>query len=301
MKPQEIFDDQFLARLQQLHLIAKRLTARSGAGRRPSRRLGDGLEFADHRDYAAGDDIRFVDWPYFARMDKLLLRLFHEHSEGAVSIMLDVSASMSPPSSDGEISLKLAYAMRAAAALAYVAMGSLERVSIFPFGDDLRPPMHAGRNRLQILGVLDYLRGLIPGGETDLIRCCRRLATQGEASGAVVVISDLLDCQEQIGDSLAHLRRLSGDLAVIQVYSPSDAAGIGGGPMLLEHAETIERMSVNVSDNLLESYRRQWRLFVAGCEKASHGCGAIFVSASTDIPFDQLILRTLREAGVLEG
>ncbi|RPI63335.1 MAG: DUF58 domain-containing protein, partial [Planctomycetaceae bacterium] len=74
-------DERFLARLERLALIAKRLAAQ-GVGPRRSRRLGDGLEFADHRDYSPGDDPRFIDWPYYARMEKLLLRLFHEHGEG---------------------------------------------------------------------------------------------------------------------------------------------------------------------------------------------------------------------------
>ena len=91
-----LFDKQFLARLQQLHLIAKRLTARGAGGARRSRRIGDGLEFADHRSYEAGDDIRFIDWPYYARMEKLLLRLFHQRNEADVIILLDVSASMAP-------------------------------------------------------------------------------------------------------------------------------------------------------------------------------------------------------------
>ena len=68
-----LFDEEFLAGLRRLHLIAKHVSARGGAGRRRSRRMGDGLEFADHRAYAPGDDIRFIDWPYFARMEKLLL------------------------------------------------------------------------------------------------------------------------------------------------------------------------------------------------------------------------------------
>src|SRR5512140_2366958 len=89
-------DEDFLARLERLHLVAKHVASRWSAGQRRSHRMGDGLEFADHRDYAGGDDIRFIDWPFYARMEKLLLRLFHEHSESDVAIMLDASGSMSP-------------------------------------------------------------------------------------------------------------------------------------------------------------------------------------------------------------
>ena len=133
MPSKRLFGDEFLRRLQRLGLIAKRIRAVSaGPGQRRSRRLGDGLEFADHRAYAPGDDIRFLDWPYYARMERLLLRLFHEHSEGAVSLLLDSSASMQL----GEL-CKFDYARRTAAALAYVAMASLDRVRVLPFAETL--------------------------------------------------------------------------------------------------------------------------------------------------------------------
>ena len=125
----EFFDEGFLARLERLHLAGKHVAARERGGSRRSRRVGDGLEFADHRAYAPGDDVRFIDWPYYARMEKLLLRLFHEHSESEVGILLDASGSMAPAGSRE----KFHYALRAAAALTFVAMGGLERVVIVPF------------------------------------------------------------------------------------------------------------------------------------------------------------------------
>lgn len=290
------FDEEFLARLQRLHLIAKRMAARMGGARR-SRRLGDGLEFADHRDYAPGDDVRFIDWPYFARMERLLLRLFHQHSEMDVAVLLDCSASMAA----GGDARKFDYARRAAAALAYVAMGSLERVAMVPFAEDLGEPLRTGRNRAEIFRVLDFLGGLRPAGRTDLARCAERFTARQEGGGTVLVLSDLLDCSDDLSDALARLSFRGHETTVLHVCAPDEASPALEGDMLLRHAETGRQMGVNVGSELLESYRRGWLRFVRGCERACLSRGCTYVAAPTDLPFERLVLHSLRRAGVLAG
>lgn len=292
-----LFDEEFLVRLQQLHLIAKRLAGRGATGQQRSRRLGDGLEFADHRLYAPGDDIRFIDWPYYARMERLLLRMFHEHSEAPVAILLDASASMAP----GGRTEKFDYARRVAAALAYVAIASLRRVTIQPFAEELAEAMHTGRNRGQIFQVLGFLAALPARGGTEFGRCAERLAGQFEPGGTVLVLSDLLDCGEGLSDGLARLRYRDCDASVLHVYTPSEAWPDSTGPSLLQQAETGERMALQITQAIRESYRRQWRQFQAACQRTCLSRGATYVATSTDLPFDRLVLQTLRRAGVVSG
>lgn len=294
-----LFDERFLARLEQLHLLAKRLSSRGVAGGRRSRRLGDGLEFADHRDYAAGDDVRFIDWPYYARMEKLLLRMFHEHSDSDVVILLDCSASMAACGDEGPgETCKFDYARRTAAALAYVAMGSLERVTCVPFSAELGTPLRTGRNRGQILDVLDYLVELQAAGQTDLVRCVDMALHQFEPQGTIVILSDLLDSGEALRPALTALHRRC-EPVVIQIYSPQDAKGLLEGPVELHQAETGAEMAVDVTGELLASYRQQWEKYRSACERSCLACAATYVAAPTDAPFDQLVLQTLRRAGVL--
>ena len=293
----ELFDESFLRKLEGLHLIAKRLAAGGPAGHRRSAGLGDGLEFADHRGYQPGDDLRFIDWPYFARMEKLLLRLFHEHSEAGVGILLDCSDSMA---SAGAME-KFDYARRAAAALAYVAMGSGERVEVLPFADEPAPAKRTGRNRMQIFEVLDFLAGLSPSGRTGLARCVEKLAARKEVPGTVVLIGDLLDCQAELDSSLALLASRVGDRVVLHVYSPTDADPDLTGALLLRHAETGASLPVRASESLRASYRRQWEKFVAGCQRTCAARGTLYAAAPTDVPFERLVLQTLRRAGVLAG
>ena len=293
----EFLDEGFLARLERLRLAGKHVSARQLHGARRSRRVGDGLEFADHRPYSRGDDVRFIDWPYYARMEKLLLRMFHEHSESDVGILLDVSGSMAP----GGAMAKFHFARRSAAALAYVAMGSFERVTIVPFAEELSGPLRTGRNRAQIFDVLDFLAGLAPGGRTRLGHCARRFVRRHPQPGTLLILSDLLDCADELSDGLARLRQTGCDVTMLHLYSPGDADPQLAGPILLQQAETAQRMSLHVTDDVLGSYRAGWRQFSAACERTCLARGVTYVAVNTDSPFERLILSSLRQAGVLAG
>ena len=292
----DFFDAGFLARLERLHLISKR-TRRPVSGARQSRSMGDGLEFADHRAYAPGDDIRFIDWPYFARMEKLLLRLFHQHSDADVTILLDVSASMAP---EGRMQ-KFDYARRTAAALAYVAMGCLERVTLIPFSDKLGQVMRTARSRDRVLHVIDFLTALRPEGNTQLSRCAIEFTHRTPSPGTVLVLSDLLDCADQLSHALARLRLRGHEVAVLHLFAREDASPDLAGPMLLKQAEKQTQFSADISDELLANYRMRWASFQRDCEATCLSRESIYVSACTDVPFDELILNTLRRAGVLGG
>lgn len=297
MPESKLFDDEFLRRLQRLGLIAKRLPAASGsAGQRRSRRLGDGLEFADHRAYAPGDDIRFLDWPYYARMERLLLRLFHEHSEGEVSILLDGSASMQL----GEV-CKFDYARRTAAALAYVAMVGLDRVRILPFAEALADGLHTGRNRGQILQVLDFLESLAAGGTTRLLSAVEGFVQQFAEAGTVIILTDLLEVEEELSGTLSLLRQRKDEVILLHVADRQDSSPGLLGPTQLTSVEAGGRVSVNVTEEVLASYGRGWRQFVRGVERTCAGRGAVYVQAPTAAPFERLVLQALQKAGILQS
>jgi len=293
----DFFDEDFLARLQRLRLIAKRIASRAPTGARRSRRLGDGLEFADHRDYVPGDEFRFIDWPYYARMEKLLVRLFHEHSEADVAILLDVSASMAP---GGDID-KFNYARRTAAALAYVAMGAGQCVLLQPFADELHRHLRVGRNRAKIFGVLDFLDDLTATGRTRLASCVERFVQRQGSAGTVLLVSDLLDCHRELRDALARLSMLGCQTVILHTYSPADASPALTGQMILHQVETDQRMNLQITDDVLDSYRREWTQFSRECRRMCLSRRAIYVETPTDRPFEQLMLRTLKRAGVLTG
>ena len=293
----KLFDDEFLQRLARLGMIAKRVSSASrGAGQRRARRLGDGLEFADHRAYAPGDDVRLMDWPYYARMEKLLLRLFHEHSEGIVTILLDCSASMAL----GEIS-KFDYARRTAAALAYVAMSGLDRVRILPFSDELGAALHTGRNRRQILQTLEYLEGLAAGRNTRLGASVEQFFRKYNEPGTVIILTDMLESEDDLPGALAVLRQRSGDVILLQIVDKCDANPSMLGASQLSSVETDRRMNVNITQAVLDSYVKEWGEFVGLTEKTCLSKGAVYLQAPTSASFERLVLQTLQKAGVLQA
>src|SRR5919199_5526233 len=109
------FDPEFLKKLERLHLIAKRLSWAGAKGEHPSSRRGFSLEFSDYRNYQKGDDLRYVDWNIYRRLDRLLLKVFTAEEELNVYLLIDTSRSMA----EGETP-KIDYAKKVAAALGYI-------------------------------------------------------------------------------------------------------------------------------------------------------------------------------------
>jgi uncharacterized protein (DUF58 family) len=284
-----LVDASFLDRLEGLRLLSKRHGQHRGASDTPSKSMGDGLEFADHRSYQRGDDVRFVDWAYYARMEQLLVRLFHEHSQPNISILIDRSASMTAGGS-----ARFDHALRIAAALAFVAMGSGATVQLIGFSDRLDPPFVAGRDPQQILSILDFLAGLSTQNSTDLATCCASFNHQFSRCDTVLVISDFLDVAPPLQSALLPLHDRHRHVLGIHVFAPSDADPTFRGTVELTHAETQQRTSLHVTESVRDAYRTAWDAFVADLDTALSGVGGTVIPAACDEPFEQLILHTLQ-------
>ena len=291
----KLFDDDFLARLENLHLIARRMSRGSVTGQVKSQTVGDGLEFADHRAYAPGDDVRFVDWPCYARMEKLLLRLFHRHSESDVGLLLDISASMAP----GADMDTFDYARRATAAMAYIAMGSGSRVVLQPFADTVLKPVRSGRDRSRIFPILDVLSDLSPSGGTDLAGAALDFDAHFPRAGWAILVSDLSDSVDELDDAMARMADHDRLAVVLHTFSPRDAEPPFDGHLRLRHSETGREMNVTSTDELRQAYRRKWHEMCERVRKTVLRRRGVYIPAPTNLPFESLILQTLRRAGVL--
>jgi uncharacterized protein (DUF58 family) len=179
------FDADFLRALDQLRLVSRRIFAGSGRGERRGRHRGRGIEFADYRPYAQGDDFRHIDWKAYKRLGRLLLRLFEEEQELSVYVFLDTSRSMAAHG-------KLDHAVRLAAALSYVGAAHLDRVSVLPFSDRLGAEA-SGQTRQHIGRVLASLDELAADGTTDIWRAVRDFSERARRPGLAIVVSDFLD------------------------------------------------------------------------------------------------------------
>jgi uncharacterized protein (DUF58 family) len=227
-------------------------------------------------------------------MERLLLRLFHEHREGEIAILIDRSASMGVGGP-----AKFNYARAAAAALAYVAMAGLDRVLAIPLADTLEPPLRLGRDRRRIFDLLDFLQSLRPLGRTRLLEASNLLAARHPSVCGVLLISDLLDCRADLSDALVRLGAARRDVAVIHVCSPYDARPEAKGSILLEAAEDSARLAVDVTPEVLAGYAAEFSVFCTDCQHACLSRSALYAAAPTDLPFESLVLETLLHASVL--
>src|SRR5512137_1773150 len=155
--PDALLTPELLRRLEQFQLLAARRSKSSAKGERQSRARGQSVEFADYRNYVAGDDLRYLDWNLYGRLDRLFLKLYEEERELPVRIFLDASESMS----FGE-PRKFDFARQVAAAVGYVALSGFDRVSVIPF-PDLANTANAGAaqqvTELAARGALRSVRG----------------------------------------------------------------------------------------------------------------------------------------------
>ena len=173
-----LFDSEFLKKLEYLSLVSKRVFRGQLLAQRRTLQMGGGVEFADHRDYSPGDDFRYLDWNVFARHGDLLLKRFQEEEDLHVYLFLDCSRSM-----EFGDPVKFDYARQVTAALAYIALADLDRVSVIAFADRIIDTFPLTRGRDCILTLLRFLEGLEPQGkETDLGRVARDFIARGNRS-----------------------------------------------------------------------------------------------------------------------
>jgi uncharacterized protein (DUF58 family) len=293
------FDEYFLRKLEALTVVAKRARGSATRADRRARRIGAGIDFADHRTYVPGDDVRALDWNLFARLDRPFVRLREEEEDLTLSLIVDASASMAfgAPA-------KLELAVRIAAALAYVGLSGLDRVGVGIIGDGVHAALPALRGRGNAARILELLGGAGGGGRTDLDAGVRDLlATRGPARrGRTVLISDLFDPAGPLG-VLSRLRAARQDAVVIQIVSPGDAGPAAvrstGGTVILEDAETGETRDVVLTTSARDAQADRYRAWLRGiagvCRERAVPCFQIDAS----VPFEDAVLRILRAGGIV--
>ena len=289
----DLFDERFLKKLEYLYIVSKKVFAGRTRAERRTRKVGSGIEFADYRDYVPGDDFRYLDWNIYSRIDRLLLRLFEEEEDLHIYLLLDTSDSMqmgTPP--------KLRYGMQVAAALCYVGLANLDRVSIITFSDGLRERLPPARGKGRIFKVFDFLRSVAPGGRTRLSDSLRSFVHQNKRRGLAVLITDFYD-PDGYEEAVNLLRYNRYEPFAIQVVDPGEMRPRLKGDLQLIDCETGEIREITVSQRLLDAYVREHERY---CQELAEFCTAKQVPlfrAETSIPFDELVLRIFRKGGFL--
>jgi uncharacterized protein (DUF58 family) len=292
-KLSELLDPKFMARLDAIDLLSRKILQGKLQGERRSKRRGRSVEFADHRPYVVGDDLRFVDWNVYGRLEQLFLKLFLEEQDLTVHILADASASMAT----GEPSKGL-FAKRLAAALGYVSLANNNRLTVSLFGDGVRAQLANVRGRNYLPQMAEMLLTTDCDGLSDFEKACRDVATSRIGSGVTIVVSDFLFKQ---GYESA-LRRLIGeryDLYVVQVLSPQEISPELAGDLKLLDVEDADTAEITVSSALIKYYKRN---LAAWCDELRSFCtrrGAVYVQANSADSIESLVLNYLRRIHLL--
>jgi uncharacterized protein (DUF58 family) len=288
-----LLDPKFLAQLEQLELVSRKIFLGRMKGERRSKRKGQSVEFADYRNYVVGDDLRFLDWNLYARLDRLFLRLFMEEEDLHFYVLIDNSLSMD----FGEPS-KLHYAKQVAAALGFIGLVNLDRVVVEAFNNQLTQSLPAVRGRRSLWRLLDFLTKLEPAGPSDLTRALRTFSLKCSGKGIVVVLSDFMD-KGGYEEALRYLVARQMDIYVIQILSQEEIDPDITGDLKLVDVEDDDAAEITVNGPLLRRYKENLAAYRAGLHEFCTRRGISCLFTSNQVPFDRLVLTYLRQRGLV--
>jgi len=329
-----LFNADFMRKLERLSLVSRKLKAGSMKGERRSPKRGQSVEFADYRNYAHGDDLRRVDWNAYARMERLFIKLFQEEEDLTVHLLLDASKSMdwgdpqditltSPgvpvdsearaiggivaptPGLNTHDQNKLVYAKRTAAALGYIALSNLDRLSVTAFSRVGLQRFSAVRGKGHAVSLMRFISGVgardqVGSGATDLDLMLRQYASQARYPGLLFVLSDLL-VEGGGKEGLKALQAAGHEVNVIHILAPAEIhpelALIGD--LRLKDVETGATQEVSIDGGILDLYRENYEKWQSDIEGFCRRRGINYMQVTTDQPFEDLVLHYLRRRGIL--
>ncbi len=288
----ELLSPQLLARLERLELVSRKVFRGRLKGERRSRRKGQSVEFADFRNYVPGDDLRFVDWNLYARLDKLFLKLFMEEEDLHVYFLVDASPSMN----FGEPT-KFFAAKQVAAALAFVGMCRGDRVRVEFLGQENQSsPVVRGRS--QLWRMTDFIQSVEPEQVFSLTDAVKRFCLRNSGRGIVVLLTDLMD---KSGYEPA-LRLLVGqqmDVFVLQILSPEEMDPSLAGDLKLVDCEDHDEAEVSVSNALIKKYKSTLEAFVDQARRFCAQRGMTYMLSRSNQGADVLVGQYLLERGLV--
>ena len=289
---QYLLSPEFLRRLEQAAIASRHIHIGRTKGERRSARRGSSVEFADYRGYSPGDDLRYLDWNAYARLQRLFLKLFVEEEDLHVYVLIDGSASM-----DFGRPTKLHWARQAAAALGYIGLCGGDRVQLLQHAAGRGERSRQFRGRGCAVEMLGWLEALEPGGPTDLVAAVDWLLQVAPAPGVVFVLSDLFTPGWE--DAVRRLGAARGECCVLQTLAPEEWQPPLRGDLKLVDSETSEEREITIGAGSMRRYLATRDEFIEQVRAVCHRYGFSHLLAVTDQPVEDVILRSLRRLGVI--
>jgi uncharacterized protein (DUF58 family) len=290
---EDLFDDEFQRKIEYLAIVSRRVFGGRLRAERRTKKSGSGIEFADHRDYVPGDDIRYLDWNVYRRFGRLLLRLYEEEEDLSIYVIVDTSSSMGFGRSK-----KIVYAKRLAAALAYIGLANLDRVTMITTTDRVMDRMPPTRGKQRIFKVFQFLRESHADGTTDLGSALRTFVSQHKRRGLAVLLSDLYD-PAGFEAGINVLRYNKFEPFVLHLVDRADARPALRGDIRLYDCETGEEREVTITGRVLDRYREAYEEYLREVQLFCTAKQVPYVPADISVPFDDMVLRVLRRGGMV--
>jgi uncharacterized protein (DUF58 family) len=289
----KLLSPELLAQLERLELVTRKIFRGRMKGERRSKRRGQSVEFADFRNYVAGDDLRFIDWNMYARLDKLFLKLYLEEEDLHFFTLIDVSDSMKFGSPT-----KLRYAKQLAAALGYIGLCRADRVKIEPLTGAKSNTAPVLRGRASLWRMLDYLETMETSSRVTLTEAVKAFCLRNTGKGILVLITDLMD-KTGYEEALKYLVARDLDIYVIHVLSQEEIDPDIKGDLKLVDCEDRDIAEISVSQRLIDRYRQTLAEFIEQARDFCSRRGIVYTMTSTQRDVDRLVSRYLRQRGLV--
>jgi len=277
-------DPRILARLEGLQLRARRIVEGYVSGVHRSPFHGFSIEFAEHREYAPGDDLRYLDWKVFGRTDKVYLKQYEEETNLACHLLLDTSQSMSYQSAAAPLS-KLEYAQCLAAALAYLVLHQQDSAGLVTFDREVRALVRPSGNPSHWKQLLQVIEQAAGEGKTQTGPIFHELAERFKRRGMVVVLSDLFDDVEAMIAGLKHFRHRRHEVVVFHVLDPAELEFPFRRITMFQGLEQLPRVLVD-PPALKRAYLREFGSYLRRLKKGCRMHRIDYVQLRTDQPLD---------------
>ena len=278
-------DPRVLAGLHDLELRARVVVEGFLAGLHKSPHRGFSVEFNDYRHYQRGDDMRHVDWRLYARSGKLYIKQYEDETNVRCMILLDTSASMAYTS--GGMS-KLDYGITLASALAYFIARQRDAVGLITFDDEIREYLPAKTRQLHLMRILRALSRVQAGQKTDVVKPLTDLASSLKKKSMVILISDRLDDEERIINTLTNLRAMGNDIITFHIMDDAE--------LNFPFNEASEFIDMENNESYITSpaairkaYLKNINEFLAYCKKQCQTSGIDYCLMNTREPLDQAL------------
>jgi len=294
-------DPRIVARLRGLELRARSVVAGSVSGMHRSAYRGFSVEFAEHRQYAPGDDIRYVDWRIFGRADRLYVRQYEEETNLHCNLLVDASRSMAYAGAASRAGSKFGYAAGLAASLAYLIINQQDSAGLLTFDSEIRDALPMGSGRTQLSNLVGILERTRPDRQTDVKILLHRLAEELRRRSMVILISDLLADPEAVVSGIEHICYAGHELIVLHVMDDDEWNFPLVENVRFEGLEEDMRLLAD-PQSLRSGYLAAVQRFVARVEATCLMHHADYVAVNTRDPLDAVLCGYLaRRAGRLGG